>query len=164
MWRVLGVRSRGAPGTGCWSFLQQLTPPGYRCWRDTGGNLLVATDGAVERFGHDVRRLRPNILITGVAASDEATWPGQALQIGDVLIGIDSLRARCIVTTIDPDSGSQDLDVLRGIRRDFGGELALNCWVVRPGTIKVGDEARLVALDAKPDNVGGWIVGAPYPH
>jgi uncharacterized protein YcbX len=127
-------------------------------------NLLVATDGAVERFGHDVRRLRPNILITGVAASDEATWPGQALQIGDVLIGIDSLRARCIVTTIDPDSGSQDLDVLRGIRRDFGGELALNCWVVRPGTIKVGDEARLVALDAKPDNVGGWIVGAPYPH
>lgn len=127
-------------------------------------NLLIATDGEVNRLGHDVRRLRPNILISRVPAHEETTWPGQALQIGDVLIGIDSMRARCIVTTIDPDSGEQDLDVLRGIRRDFGGELALNCWVIHPGTINVGDEAHLVPLDAEPANFGGWIVGAPYPH
>ncbi|MBK9739359.1 MAG: MOSC domain-containing protein [Actinobacteria bacterium] len=127
-------------------------------------NLLVATDEAVARFGHDVRRLRPNVLISGVATGDEANWPGHALAIGDVLIGIDSLRARCIVTTIDPDTGEQDLDVLREIRRDFGGELALNCWVIRPGTITVGDQARLVTSDDEPRHYGGWIVGAPYPH
>jgi uncharacterized protein YcbX len=127
-------------------------------------NLLVATDEAVARFGHDVRRLRPNILISGVAAEAEATWPGQALEIGDVLVGVESLRARCIVTTIDPDTGEQDLDVLRQIRRDFGGELALNCWVIRPGTISVGDQARLVPSVEQPAHYGGWIVGASYPH
>jgi uncharacterized protein YcbX len=127
-------------------------------------NLLVATDEAVARFGYDVRRLRPNILISGVTPGTEVNWPGQALAIGDVLIGIDSLRARCIVTTIDPDTGEQNLDVLREIRQDFGGELALNCWVIRPGTINIGDEARLVSSEAEPRHYGGWIVGAPYPH
>lgn len=127
-------------------------------------NLLVATDGAIERFGHDVRRLRPNLVISGVPASAEAEWPGRALKIGEAMIGIDSLRARCIVTTVDPDTGDQNLDVLREIRRDFGGELALNCWVIRPGTVRIGDEAQLVTSDAAPENYGGWIVGAPYPH
>jgi uncharacterized protein len=127
-------------------------------------NLLVATDEAVDRFGHDVRRLRPNILVSGVASRGEAKWPGHALEIDDVLIGIDSLRARCIVTTIDPDTGAQDLDVLREIRRDFGGELGLNCWVIRPGTVSVGDEVRLVTHATEPATYGGWIVGAPYPH
>ncbi|MDI1289429.1 MAG: MOSC domain-containing protein [bacterium] len=127
-------------------------------------NLLVATDGAVERFGHDVRRLRPNLVISSVPASAEAEWPGQALEVGEAMIGIDSLRARCIVTTIDPDTGAQNLDVLREIRRDFGGELALNCWVIRPGTVRIGDEAQLVTTNAEPENYGGWIVGAPYPY
>ena len=127
-------------------------------------NLLVATDEAVNRFGRDVRRLRPNILIAGVPAGAEANWPGHALAIGDALIGIDSLRARCVVTTIDPDTGEQDLDVLREIRRDFDGELAVNCWVIRPGTIRVGDQAQVTALDAEPATYGGWVVGAPYPY
>ena len=127
-------------------------------------NLLVATDEAVNRFGRDVRRLRPNILIAGVPAGAEANWPGHALAIGEALIGIDSLRARCVVTTIDPDTGEQDLDVLREIRRDFDGELAVNCWVIRPGTIRVGDDAQLTALDAEPATYGGWVVGAPYPY
>ena len=96
-------------------------------------NLLVATDGAVDRFGYDVRRLRPNIVLSGVAADLEPRLPGQALAIGDALIGVHSVRQRCVVTTIDPDTGSQDLDVFRRIRDEFDGELALNCWVMRPG-------------------------------
>jgi len=118
----------------------------------------------VQRLGRDVRRLRPNLVIDGVPDGDELSWPGKALAIGNALIGVDSLRARCIVTTIDPDSGDQDLDVLREIRRDFGGELGFNCWVIRPGVVAVGDEVRLVTTDAVPDTYGGWIVGATYPH
>ena len=127
-------------------------------------NLLVATDEAVARFGHDVRRLRPNILISDVATGAEASWPGHALAIGDVLIGIDSLRARCIVTTIDPESGAQDLTVLRRIRDEFGGEIALNSWVIEPGTVRVGDTVEVTDSDAVPADLGGWIVGSPYPH
>ena len=40
--------------------------------------LLVATDGAISAFGHDRRRLRPNIVIDGVGGSASATGPGAA--------------------------------------------------------------------------------------
>ena len=125
-------------------------------------NLLVATDGAVEAFGHDVRRLRPNLLIGGVPVDAERTWPGSALAIGDALIGVHSMRQRCVVTSIDPDTGRRDPDVYRRIRRCFDGELALNCWVIRPGTISVSDHVDLVATDQRPPHVGGWITGASY--
>ncbi len=127
-------------------------------------NLLVATDGAVARLGHDVRRLRPNMVLSGVPADLEADLPGRALRIGEALVGVHSLRQRCIVTTIDPDTGEQDLTVLRRIRDEFDGEIALNCWVIRPGMVAVGDEVEIVENGDGPERIGGWIVGAPYAH
>jgi len=127
-------------------------------------NLLVATDGAVERFGHDVRRLRPNLVISGIAADREPELPGMALTIGDAVIGVHSVRQRCIVTSIDPDTGRQDLDVFRRIRDVFGNELALDSWVIRAGIVKIGDVVQVVPLREPPDRIGGWIVGAAYPH
>jgi len=124
--------------------------------------LLVATDGAIAALGRDSRRLRPNIVISGVPGLDERSWPGQALRIGDVLIGIESLRARCVTTTIHPDTGRQDLDVLRMIQRQFGGKIALNCWVAAGGTIRVADRVELVDVLLSPPRRGGWILGAPY--
>jgi hypothetical protein len=92
----------------------------------------------------------------------EPELPGQAFVIGQALIGIHSVRQRCIVTSIDPDSGAQDLDVFRGIRRDFGGELALNCWVISEGLVRIGDPVTIVTASDAPERIGGWIVGAPY--
>ena len=125
-------------------------------------NLLVATDGAVEAFGHDVRRLRPNLVIGGVPADAEATWPGRAISIGDALIGVHSVRQRCIVTSFDPDTGEQDLDVFRRIRNEFGNRLALNCWVIRPADVTGDAPVHIVATTGEPAHLGGWIVGAPY--
>lgn len=127
-------------------------------------NLLVATDGAIADLGYDHRRLRPNIVIGGVPGLAERGWPGRALRIGEVLIGMLKLRARCVVTTIDPDTGEQDLDVLRTILRGYEGTFALDSWTAAPGTIRVGDEVELVDLDPALDRPrpGGWIVGAPY--
>lgn len=106
--------------------------------------LLVATDGAVASFGRDVRRLRPNILIGGVAGMDEVHWPGGELHFGGAVVRLDSLRGRCPMTTVDPDSLERDPEVLRDIGRRFGGRLALNAEVLRPGTIRVGDPVTLV--------------------
>ena len=89
--------------------------------------LLVATDGAVAEFGRDIRRLRPNILIGGVSGMEEAGWAGATLEIGDAVIRLDSLRARCPMTTVDPDTLARDPEVLRDIGRRFGGRLALEC-------------------------------------
>ncbi|KOV80688.1 MOSC domain-containing protein [Nocardia sp. NRRL S-836] len=125
-------------------------------------NVLVATDGQVAAAGIDVRRLRPNILIGGVEAGEEESWPGHALVAGDAVIGMFRQRARCVVTTIDPDTGAQDLDVHRRIRHEFGGVLCLDSWVVRPGVVRVGDPVEVVPTDELPDRVGGWIVGRPY--
>lgn len=106
--------------------------------------LLVATDGAVAAFGRDVRRLRPNILIGGVEGLDETRWPGGQLRIGEAVVGLDSLRPRCPMTTVDPDTLERDPEVLRDIGRRFGGRLALNAEVLQPGVIRVGDAVRLV--------------------
>jgi hypothetical protein len=124
--------------------------------------LLVATDGAIQELGHDGRRLRPNLVIGDVPGLTERTWPGKALRIGEVTIGIASLRGRCIVTTINPDTGEQNLNVLRRIHRDFDGRVALNSWVVTGGHLHVGDPVELIDLDAVPPPATGWITGAAY--
>ena len=104
--------------------------------------VLVATDGAVAVFGHDVRRLRPNIVVRGVEGLAERDWPGGELQIGEAILRLDSLRSRCHMTTIDPDTLQVDPNVLRGIVTRFGNKLALNAEVIRGGRIRVGDPAR----------------------
>jgi hypothetical protein len=153
---LVRVREHAGPDA---RLIEDRTPPRFDIL-----NLLVATDGPVSKFGHDVRRLRPNLVLAGVAADLEPALVGRALAIGDVLIGLHSLRQRCVVTSIDPDTGVQNLDVFRRIRTAFDGRLALNSWVITPGTIHVGDLARIVDPPAEPAHVGGWIVGAEYPH
>ena len=105
--------------------------------------LLVATDGAIAAFGHDRRRLRPNLVISGVEGLGEREWPGRCLRVGKVLIGVQDLRLRCIMTSFDPDTLAQDASITRGIYRRFGGQLALNCFVLEGGEIAAGDEASL---------------------
>ena len=106
--------------------------------------LLVATDGAITAFGHDGRRLRPNIVIGGVEGLEEREWPGARLRIGKVLIGVQDLRQRCIMTSFDPDTQVQDKAITRGIFRRFGGTLALDCFVIEEGEIAVGDNVQLI--------------------
>jgi uncharacterized protein YcbX len=105
--------------------------------------LLVATDGALGAFGRDPRRLRPNLIIGGVPGLAEREWPGTVLEIGSALVGVHSLRPRCVMTTFDPDTQQQDVEVLRDIRRRFDGALALNAWILQPGPVSVGDPVTL---------------------
>jgi hypothetical protein len=57
------------------------------------------------------------------------------------------------MTTYDPDTLAQDPGVPRDIVDRFGGRLALNCRVVRSGTIGAGQEVKLggaISLSAAP--------------
>jgi uncharacterized protein YcbX len=107
--------------------------------------LLVATEGAVQRFGRDVRRLRPNVLIAGVDGMAERDWPGSELHVGDAIVRPVALRGRCVMTTVHPDTLERDHDVLRDIVNRFDGRLALDADVTREGTIGLGDSVRLLA-------------------
>ena len=106
--------------------------------------LLVATDGAIKEFGHDGRRLRPNLVIGGVLGLDERSWPGKYLRIGDVVISLVDLRARCVMTTFDPDTLERNRGVLREIVRRFEGTLALNASVMRGGWLQEGQKVDLL--------------------
>lgn len=106
--------------------------------------LLIATDGMLAAVGHDRRRFRPNLVIGGVPGLAERQWEGGQLQIGPVIIGLKDLRTRCIMTTFDPDSGQQDLTVLRRIRKELNGRLGLNSCVVSLGRVSVGDAVELI--------------------
>ena len=105
--------------------------------------LLIATDGAIAAFGYDHRRLRPNVVITGVPGLRERAWERKSLRLPHATIAIADLRARCITTTWDPDTVTQDVEVLRSIRTRFGGKIALNAWPSQPGPIAVGQPVRL---------------------
>ena len=106
--------------------------------------LLVATDGMLAAVGYDRRRFRPNLVIGGVPGLSEREWERARLRIGPVVIGMDDLRERCIMTTFDPDTGEQDLEVLRLVQRKFDGRLGLNSYVAAPGRISVGDTVELM--------------------
>jgi hypothetical protein len=130
--------------------VEDIAGPGARLVRYDGAErfdvlpLLVATDGAIAAFGHDYRRLRPNIVIGGVEGLAEREWPGACLRIGQALIGVQDLRLRCIMTSYDPDTLVQDKAITRGIYQRFEGKLALNCFVIEGGEIAVGDDVQFV--------------------
>lgn len=143
----------GVPWTsdGPRGIVESIAGAGARLVRDDGADrfdilpLLVATDGAIAAFGYEGRRLRPNLVIGGVEGLDERTWEGRCLRIGRVLIGIENLRGRCVMTTFDPDTLEQDRNVLISIVRRFDGRLALNAFVIRGGTLDAEDEVEFLA-------------------
>ena len=93
-------------------------------------------------FGRDIRRLRPNVLIGGVAGMAETLWKAR----GCTLLTRwwkPIARGRCVMTTVDQDTLERDPEVLREIGRRSGGRLALNADVVRGGTVRVGDHVFL---------------------
>jgi hypothetical protein len=48
------------------------------------------------------------------------------------------------MTTLDPDTQAVSPDVLRTINRDYDGRFALNCWVLEPGEVALGDPVELL--------------------
>jgi hypothetical protein len=86
-----------------------------------------------------------------VPGLEETGWPGAELHIGDAIVRLDSLRGRCPMTTVDPDTLERDPEVLRDIGRRFGGRLALNAEVVRPGFVRVDDEVTIVRAEVAED-------------
>jgi uncharacterized protein YcbX len=106
--------------------------------------ISVATDGGVAAVGVDGRRFRANVYLDGVEGLAEREWVGFELRLGEAVVGVRQVRGRCVMTTFDPDSLEQDITVLQKIYFELGGVTALDCYVVRPGRVRVGDEAEVL--------------------
>ena len=94
----------------------------------------------------DPGRFRMTIEIEGVEAPHgEDTWAGRRVRVGEAVIRVDEPVPRCVVTTLDPDTGLRDFPTLRVIR-DYRGtnaeqqlEFGVYAEVVEPGEVSVGD-------------------------
>lgn len=106
--------------------------------------ISVATDGGVAAVGVDRRRFRPNVYLSGVEGLGERGFVGRALRLGEAVVAVRQVRPRCVMTTIDPDTLEQDLSVLQKIVFELDGRTALDCSVLEPGRVRVGDRAELL--------------------
>lgn len=96
----------------------------------------------------DPRRFRMLVELDGLDPYEEDTWQGRQVRIGDAVIRLGDRMPRCVMTTLDPDTGQKDfetLEVLAGHRKN-GTELLLGVYgdVERPGVARVGDPVELL--------------------
>ncbi|WP_197506047.1 MULTISPECIES: MOSC domain-containing protein [Mycobacterium] len=109
-------------------------------------HILTATSVAAiaDEIGDDVdvRRFRPNVLITlddPEGDLPESSWVGAEARIGDVGLDVISQTVRCVV----PSRAQPGLEVDRRITRAVAGRaqrcLGVYCTVPRPGMVRVGD-------------------------
>jgi hypothetical protein len=92
----------------------------------------------------DARRFRPNIVIAGEATGlVEQEWLGRAIAIGESLV-INAARptVRCVMTTQPQAELDAAPAVLRTLAEDNAASLGIYAEVLRPGTVRIGDELR----------------------
>ncbi len=93
-----------------------------------------------------VERFRPTVLVEvdGDGFVEDA-WVGGRLRFGPAAeVAVDEPTIRCMMTTRPQGELGRDLDILRTVNRDHGGNLGLYCSMAAPGEVSVGDEVRVL--------------------
>jgi uncharacterized protein len=97
----------------------------------------------------EMTRFRPNVVVVGAPAWAEDGWIGGRLVIGDMSFRVPKACSRCVLTTVDPETGEKGRQPLRilGQRRRFPGGLLFGVNLIPDlegfdgrGKIAVGDE------------------------
>jgi uncharacterized protein YcbX len=93
-------------------------------------------------------RFRPNLVVSGARPWDEDGWLGRRLRIGSVVLSATGLCDRCVVTTIDQETGVKGRQPLRMLGRhrnlDQGLMFGLHLVAERGGPVAVGDEVSVL--------------------
>lgn len=101
----------------------------------------------------DATRFRMTFELDGCQAHEEDTWSGGRIAIGEAELTIGAPIPRCVITTIDAETGKHDfptLKVIAGYRNlTPNGDVPFGCYarVVRPGIVRLGDPVELVAAE-----------------
>jgi uncharacterized protein YcbX len=127
---------------------------GYPLLLTNAASLAALNDWLVEGGDEPVpmTRFRPNVVVTGARPWAEDDWLGGRLRIGDTIFRAAKSCARCVVTTIDQETGEPGRQPLRvlGQRRRVAGAVLFGINLIpdigagQTGVIHAGDElARL---------------------
>lgn len=87
-------------------------------------------------------RFRPNVIVDGpdVAPFDELAWPGGEFSLGEAVLQASHHCARCVLTTVDPETLVADPAFLKLVVQQHEGRFGIYCKVVRAGDVRIGDE------------------------
>jgi len=124
---------------------------GFPVLLTTEASLAAVNDWLVEAGEEPVpmTRFRPNIVVAGATPWAEDAWLGRTLRIGAMTFRVAQTCARCLVTTIDQETGeqgSQPLKILGRYRNIDGGLIfGMNLLPDATGTLRVGDEVTLAS-------------------
>lgn len=122
--------------------------------------LLLITDASLAALNArlaapvSMRRFRPSIVVSAERPFAEDAW--RRLTVGEVELEVAWPCTRCVLTTVDPDTGVADdagepLKTLRAFRRSQAGVLfGQNLIPRRFGRIRVGDLAQVHSETRKP--------------
>lgn len=119
--------------------------------------LLLLTQASLDEMqerapgsAFDVRRFRPNLLVTDTGsgtAFPEQAWHGRRLRVGGAggaVIELTMECPRCVMTTHGFDDLPKDPGVMRALVQEAGGNLGVYGRVDTPGRLAVGDEVELL--------------------
>jgi uncharacterized protein YcbX len=128
--------------------------PGTAGFAD-GHAILVASESSLDALNERIasrgglpvpmERFRPNLVVFGWA-EPHTEDKVRAMSVGGVEFGYAKPCIRCVVTTIDQETGERDgpepLRTLADYRRDPGGGVAfgMKAAITGPGQLAVGDE------------------------
>ena len=123
---------------------------GYPLLLTTEASLTALGDWLLEAGDEPVpmTRFRPNLVVAGARPWAEDDWLGRRLRIGDVVFRAAKSCSRCVVTTIDQETGERDRQPLRALGRHrrhrdgllFGINLIPDIGAGQRALIRVGDE------------------------
>ncbi|GIJ29250.1 molybdenum cofactor biosysynthesis protein [Micromonospora qiuiae] len=92
-------------------------------------------------------RFRPNLVVDGAPAWAEDDWVGRPLRIGDLAFRAAGPSARCLVITIDQETGVREREPLRALarHRNIGRKLLFGLYLLPPehGRVRLGDPVEL---------------------
>jgi uncharacterized protein YcbX len=120
-------------------------------WSRGSHPVSIVSLASVEELGRrasageapDPRRFRMLVELGGCEPHEEDAWSGRRVQLGDAIVRVGALVPRCVVTTLDPDTGRPDfptLDVLATYRlKDRQLVFGVYAGIERTGTVRVGD-------------------------
>lgn len=90
-------------------------------------------------------RFRMNLWLDGLEPWEDLDLVGRDIEIGEARLTVIARDKRCNATTANPASGARDVPVPALLKRNFGHmDFGIYAQVVRGGTVRRGDAARLV--------------------
>ena len=93
----------------------------------------------------DMRRMRINFWLDGLAAWQEAEWVGKRLRLGGAVLEVKEQITRCKATEANPTTGTRDAGVLSALNEMGHQEFGIYAVVVEGGEVLLGDRLEVLS-------------------